>query len=574
MHTFQVWAPRAGTLAVKIGETCHPMQEAEGSWWTASIAAAGPATEYTFVIDDERGVPDPRSPSQPHGIHGPSCVVDHGAFQWTDESWQAPPWSSAIVYELHVGTFTPEGTFRGVIERLDYLRELGVTHIELMPVNEFSGDWGWGYDGAELYAPHHAYGAPDDLKALVDACHKHGLAVLLDVVYNHLGPVGNYLARFGPYFTDRYHTPWGSAVNLDQAGSLEVRRFFADNALAWLRDYHFDGLRVDAVHAFTDKSAIHFLEFLSSEVDALAGQLGRHLVLIAESDLNDPRVVTTREANGFGLDAQWSDDFHHSLHSVLTGERNGYYEDFGTIAQLAKALERAFVFDGIYSPHRDRLHGRPVLGLSGHHFLGYAQNHDQVGNRAQGERLSQLVSTGKQKIAAALVLTSPFIPMLFQGEEFAASTPFQYFTHHEDPELGRIVSEGRRGEFRAFGWTPEAVPDPQDPATFQRSKLNWDEVEMGTHAEVLDWYCKLITLRRSSRNLTDGHMEDVNVEFDEVMRWLLVKRGNVQIVCNLSGEHLTIPVHGHPAYVVCSEDGYSVRPGFVDLPAESVAILE
>ncbi len=332
-----------------------------------------------------------------------------------------------------------------------------------MPVNEFSGDWGWGYDGVDLYAPHHSYGTPDDLKKLVDTCHGKGLAVLLDVVYNHFGPVGNYLSKFGPYFTDTYHTPWGSAVNLDQAGSHEVRKFFADNALMWLRDYHFDGLRLDAVHAYFDKSAIHFLEYLSSEVDALASQLGRHLVLIAESDLNDPRVVTSREMGGFGCDAQWSDDFHHALHSVITGERDGYYKDFGSFEQLAKAFKNAFVYDGIYAEDRGRIHGRTPVGLSGHHFLAYAQDHDQVGNRAQGDRLSQLVSVGRQKIAAALVLTSPFIPMLFEGEEFGASTPFQYFTHHEDVQLGQAVSEGRRSEFAAFGWDPKDVPDPQDP---------------------------------------------------------------------------------------------------------------
>jgi maltooligosyltrehalose trehalohydrolase len=574
MHTFRVWAPRAEMVAVEAGDTSYLMQEAGGGWWTSAIAAAGPGTEYKFAIDGGAAVPDPRSPWQPRGTHGPSCLLDHAAFQWSDEGWQAPPLSAAIVYEMHVGTFTPEGTFRSAIERLEYLRGLGVTHLQLMPVNEFSGEWGWGYDGVDLYAPHHAYGSPDDLKALVDACHKEKLAVLLDVVYNHLGPAGNYLAQFGPYFTDAYRTPWGSAVNLDRAGSPEVRRFFADNALMWLREYHFDGLRLDAVHALTDKSAIHFLEFLSAEVDALAAQIGRHLVLIAESDLNDPRVITPREATGFGMDAQWSDDFHHTLHTVLTGEHNGYYEDFGMLAQLAKALERVFVFDGICSPHRGHVHGRPVIGLSGHHFLGYAQNHDQVGNRARGERLGQLVNAGKQKIAAALVLTSPFVPMLFQGEEFSASTPFQYFTHHEDADLGRSVSEGRRGEFRAFGWDPQDVPDPQDPATFYRSKLKWEETETGAHAEMLAWYRKLIALRRSSRILNDGRLQDVKVSFDEAAHWIVVKRGSIQIACNLAGDRHAVPIGAKPVRVICSEEGFHLRPGIIELPADSVAILE
>jgi maltooligosyltrehalose trehalohydrolase len=385
MHTFRVWAPNAEEVAARIGSEKHVLIKNDGGWWSGLVQQAGPGTDYKFSINNGDPVPDPRSPYQPEGINGPSRLIDHNAFRWTDGNWQAKPLGSALVYELHIGTFTKEGTFRSAIEKLDYLADLGVTHVELMPVNEFSGTWGWGYDGVDLYAPHHAYGAPDDLKEFVNVCHAKNLAVLLDVVYNHLGPIGNYLNGFGPYFTDAYNTPWGPAVNLDHRGSYEVRRFFLDNALMWLRDYHFDGLRLDAIHAFVDRSAVHLLENLSAEVDALSSQLGRHLVLIAESDLNDPRVVTCKEAGGFGMDAQWSDDFHHCLHTILTGERNGYYEEFGSYAQLAKAMKQAFVFDGIYSPHRERLHGRPGCRLSGHHFLAYSQNHDQVGNRAQGD---------------------------------------------------------------------------------------------------------------------------------------------------------------------------------------------
>jgi maltooligosyltrehalose trehalohydrolase len=534
LSNFRLWAPRARTVDVRIDETSHPMQPAECGWWKCDVDEADPGTDYWFVVDGNGPFPDPRSPWQPHGVHGPSRIVDHSAFEWTGCNWQSKPLSSGIIYELHIGTFTPEGTFHSAMQRLDYLVNLGITHVELMPVNEFSGPWGWGYDGVSLYAPHHAYGTPDDLKALVNACHTKGLAVLLDVVYNHFGPVGNYVDRFGPYLTSAYKTPWGSAVNLDHTGSYEVRRFFSDNALMWLRDYHFDGLRLDAVHAFIDHSAIHFLEYLATEVDAFASQIGRHLVLIAESDLNDPRIVRSREAHGYGIDAQWSDDFHHALHAVLTGERSGYYEDFGSLAQLAKALQHAYVYDGIYSRHRGRIHGRPAIGLPEHRFLGYAQNHDQIGNRARGERLGHLVSLGRQKIAAALVLLSPFVPMLFQGEEFGASSPFLYFSQHEEPEIARLVSEGRKREFAAFGWDPDQIPDPQDPETFQRSKLNWDELDKEPHATLLEWHKHLIELRRNHP------ASKVDVTIDESAQSLVMKRGDIEVACNLNTGSITI----------------------------------
>ncbi|MGI9070125.1 MAG: malto-oligosyltrehalose trehalohydrolase [Bryobacteraceae bacterium] len=572
MHTFKVWAPRAHRMAVLIAGISHSMQPKENGWWTADVEGAGPGTDYFFSVNGSEPIPDPRSPYQPHGVNGPSRLIDHSAFRWTDGAWRPAPLSNAIVYELHVGTFTSTGTFKSTIECLDHLVDLGITHVELMPVNEFSGDWGWGYDGVDLYAPYHRYGTPDDLKELVNACHSRGLAVLLDVVYNHFGPVGNYLARFAPYFTDAYKTPWGTAVNLDHAGSHEVRQFLADNASMWLRDYHFDGLRLDAIHALYDRSAIHFLEFLSSQVEALALDLGRDLVLIAESDLNDPRVVTARSAHGLGMDAQWSDDFHHALHTVLTGERKGYYEDFGSLDDLAKSLKQAFVFSGIYSRYRDRLHGRSASGLSGHRFLGYAQNHDQVGNRAQGERLSQLISRGRQKIAAALVLTSPFVPMLFQGEEFGASTPFQYFTQHNDPETGRNVSEGRCNEFAAFGWHPGCVPDPQDPATFYRSKLRWDEATREPHSSLLEWHKKLVALRRSTPALTDGHMGSVEVNFDERAQWFVVNRRDVEVICNLASDRQSIPISATSKTVLCSEEEWRLGPGVIELPSDSVAI--
>ena len=575
MHTFSVWAPEARAVAVRIESVSCPLQPTDGGWWKGSVESARDQTRYFFQVDNGEPVPDPRSPYQPEGIDGPSQIVDHSRFLWTDARWQARPLSSGVIYELHIGTFTPEGTFLSTIERLDYLVALGITHVEIMPVNEFSGRAGWGYDGVDLFAPHHAYGTPDDLKQLVDACHSKGLAVLLDVVYNHFGPAGNYLSRFGPYFTDAYNTPWGSAVNLDQEGCLEVRRFFLDNAAMWLRDYHFDGLRLDAIHAYFDHSAIHFLEELSSEVDALSSHLGRYFVLIAESDLNDPRVVTPREAGGFGINAQWSDDFHHALHTVLTGENNGYYQDFGALSHLGKALTEAFVYNGAYSPNRNRRHGRPIVGLSGHHFLAYAQNHDQIGNRANGERLSHLASLGRTKIAAALVLTSAYVPMLFQGEEFGASSPFQYFTHHEDPELARKVSEGRRNEFSTFGWEPDRVPDPQDPKTFQRSKLCWDELEHPPHSELLAWHKKLISLRSMHSCLTDGRMENVDVRCNDTASWLTVKRGSVEVICNLgkSRQRVPIPTLLKPTFLLCSEADYELHGGTIELPKDSVAIL-
>ena len=573
MHKFSVWAPRAKTAAVKLGAKLYPLEPRENGWWNGNIENAGPGSKYGFVLDDGENLPDPRSAFQPEGVNGPSQIVDHSSFAWSDAHWQARPLASGVLYELHIGTFTKAGTFLSTVERLDYLVELGITHVEIMPVSEFPGSAGWGYDGVDLYAPHHAYGSPDDLKTLVNACHEKGLAVILDVVYNHLGPAGNYLPRFGPYFTDAYHTPWGSAVNMDHEGSAETRQFFLDNARMWLRDYHFDGLRLDAVHAYFDRSAIHFLEQLARAVSILSAHLGRYLFLIAESDLNDPRVVTCIDAGGFGIDAQWSDDFHHALHTALTGETSGYYQDFGSLSQLAKALARPFVYDGIPSPHRGRIHGKSVGKLSGHRFLAYSQNHDQVGNRAAGERLSHLTSLGRTKIAAALVLTSPYIPMLFQGEEFGASSPFQYFTHHEDHELAEKVSAGRKNEFKAFGWSPEDVPDPQARETMERSKLPWHELSKAPHSELLAWYKKLIALRRQHSSLTDGRLDKVDVDFDADAWWLLMKRGPVQVVCNLAQARQQICVEAASQIALCSETGCELTEGGITLPPDSVAIL-
>jgi maltooligosyltrehalose trehalohydrolase len=481
-----------------------------------------------------------------------------------------------VIEEIHVGTFTPGGTFAATLERLDHLLELGVTHLELMPVAEFPGSRGWGYDGAALYAPHHAYGGPEGLKTLVDACHRRGLAVLLDVVYNHLGPDGNYLARFGPYFTDAYTTPWGAAVNLDQAHSDEVRRFFIDNALMWLRDYHFDGLRLDAVHAIVDTSALHFLEALARAVDRLALRLGRPLVLIAENDRNDPRLVRSPEAGGYGLDAVWNEDFHHALHALLTGDRNGYYQDFGPLQALARALRRGLVYDGRYSAYRQRRHGRPAAGLPGRRFVGCLQNHDQVGNRPLGERSSRLLSPGRLKIGAALVLSAPFVPLLFQGEEWGAATPFLYFTEHGDPALGEAVRDGRRKELAAFGWDVAAMPDPQAPETFERSRLDWSEPGREPHAGILAWHRALIRLRRSHPDLADDRLDRVQVELNAAAGWLLVVRGALAILCNLQIDEQRIesPALAGKRVLLASTPVIAPEAGGIRLPGESVVILE
>ncbi len=519
-----VWAPFAERVELDAEGRREEMDRGEGGWWHGRELP--PGTDYGFVLDGGDDVlPDPRSPWQPDGVHGRSRTVDHAAFGWTDQGWTPPRLADSVVYELHVGTFTPEGTFDSAVERLDHLVALGADVVELLPVNAFSGEHGWGYDGVDLFAPHRAYGGPDGLKRLVDACHARGLAVVMDVVYNHLGPAGNYLGRFGPYFTDRYRTPWGPAVNYDDEGSDEVRAFVVDNALMWLRDYHCDGLRLDAVHAIYDQSATHLLEEITA---ACAG----HGFVIAESDLNDPRVVTPRGArNGLGCDAQWSDDFHHALHAALTGERDGYYADFGEPEQVATALRGAYVYAGQHAPYRGRRHGRPVVDLPATAFLGYLQDHDQIGNRATGERSSHLLSPDLLKVGAALVLTAPFVPMLFMGEEWGATTPWQYFTDHEDAGLADAVRKGRREEFRAFGWDPDDVPDPQDRATFERSKLDWSEVERPEHAELLDWHRRLVALRRSEPSLRDGSFADASVEGDV----LIVRRGNVEVVASLSG---------------------------------------
>ncbi len=573
MHTYRVWATLPKKVEIQVNGKKFPMVVDAGGWWTAEVSAKA-GDDYGYILDGEGPFPDPRSASQPNGVHKLSRLVDQSQFQWEDQNWRAKPLSSAIFYELHLGTFTPAGTFLSAIARLDHLIELGVTHVELMPVVEYSGNHGWGYDGVDLFAPHHALGQPDDLKKLVNACHARGLALILDVVYNHLGPAGNYLAKFSPYFTKKFASPWGEGINFDGANSGEVRRFFCDNALMWLRDFHFDGLRLDAVHGIIDTSAMHFLEQLKLEVEQLSKELGRNLVLIPESDLNDPRLLWPRERGGFQLDAQWSDDFHHALHTVLTGEKDGYYSDFGTLATLAKTLRHAYAYDGNYSAHRRRIHGRSSEGLSGHRFLGYLQNHDQIGNRAMGERTSQLLSVGKLKIGGALILTSPFVPMIFQGEEWGASTPFFYFTDYQEPELARAVREARCREFAVFGWKPEDTADPQAKKTFEKSKLNWPELMIASHMEILGWYQKLIQLRFAEPSLNDGLMDCVKVRFDELKGWIVIDRGNIMIACNFSTNAQSVLLHETKyEMLLTSSPENRFENSNICLVPESVAIL-
>jgi len=574
MHTFRVWAPQREKVELQLGAKVYPMSRGGEGWWTVEIPSAKPGDDYGFIVDGEGPFPDPRSRYQPSGVHGLSRLIDPNGFQWTDQSFQAPPLPAALVYELHIGTFTPGGTFSSAIEKLDHLVSLGVTHVELMPVAEFGGSRGWGYDGVDLFAPHHAYGSPDDLKKLVNACHGRGLAVILDVVYNHLGPSGNYLGKFGPYFTKKFSTFWGDGINYDGAESHEVRRFFCDNALMWLEEFHFDGLRLDAVHGIFDTSAVHVLEQLKLEVEELSERVGRHLILIPESDLNDPRLLWSRERGGYQLDAQWSDDFHHALHTVLTGEDTGYYSDFGKLEHLAKALQSAFVYNGTYSAHRQRAHGRPADGLNGHRFLGYLQNHDQIGNRAQGDRSTRLMSQGRLKIGAALVLTSPFIPMLFQGEEWGASTPFLFFTDHQEPELANAIREGRCKEFSAFGWKPEDTPDPQAHETFLKSTLNWKELLQPSHAALLDWHKALVQLRRKEAALASGDLKSVRIQFDETRRWFIVERGSIVVVCNLAAKQkVPLPSATKCEVLLASESGVEFSADGIVMPEDSVVIV-
>ena len=496
---FLLWAPNARSVSLHLlhsGEllTMAPLSR---GYFRRTVENLEPGTRYFFQLDGARELPDPASRFQPEGIHGPSEVVDLNQFHWTDQSWQGRTLERSIFYEIHVGTYTAQGTFDALIPHIPELVELGITTVELMPVAQFPGSRNWGYDGVYPFAPQNSYGGPEPLQRFVNAAHEQGLSVALDVVYNHLGPEGNYLNAYGPYFTDRYRTPWGQALNFDGAGSDEVRRFFIENALYWLENYHFDALRLDAVHGIFDFSARHFLTEIKSAVGALSKRLGRMIHCIAESDLNDSRLLLNHEQGGYDLDAQWSDDFHHSVHRLLTGEDRGYYADFGGIGPLAATLRDGWYYKGQYSHYRQRRHGNSPRGIAASQVVVCNQNHDQVGNRAAGERLSSLVNFEALKLAAGITLLSPFVPLLFMGEEYGETAPFQYFTSHGDPELVEAVRRGRREEFAAFGWEAEkAVPDPQDESTFLRSKPDHSRKCEEPHRTLLRLYQNLIRTRR------------------------------------------------------------------------------
>ena len=589
---FRVWAPAARevTLVVRaahapaartdgVGTEVLPMTRTEGGWWSVRVQGAGPF-DYSYSVNGGDPVPDPRSPWQPEGVHGFSRSFDEGAYQWTEKSWRGPRQGAgiagAVIYEMHVGTFSPAGTFAAAVDHLDHLVTLGVDVVQVLPVAAFPGRWGWGYDGVDLYAVHDAYGGPPAFQAFVDACHARGLGVCLDVVYNHLGPDGNYLATFGPYFTDTHTTPWGAAVNLDAPGSAEVRRFIIDNALRWFEKFHVDALRLDAVHELQDSSGTHILAELADATADLSARLGRPLELIAESDLNDPVMVTPTREGGHGMTAQWADDVHHALHVALTGERQGYYADFAEPGVLAKTLREVFLHDGSWSSFRGAHWGAKVDPEvhDARSFVGYLQTHDQVGNRAVGDRISATVTPEQQAAAAALYLLSAFTPMIFMGEEWAASTPWQFFSDFESPELAEAVRTGRRAEFEAHGWAAEDVPDPQDPATRDASVLDWSEPAEASHARMLAWYRELIAQRRSEPSFNDGRLDTVEVTaFGEA---LTVRREPFAIAVNLGSDAVQLPLPGgHDAEVALAFDPTRVRVdgASVELAAHACAVL-
>jgi maltooligosyltrehalose trehalohydrolase len=557
------------------------MRKGPDDWWTPADAApaSGAEVDYGYLIDDDDTPrPDPRSRRQPRGVHERSRTYDPGSFSWTDQAWTGRQLAGSVIYELHVGTFTPEGTLDAALGRLDHLRSIGVDFVELLPVNAFNGTHNWGYDGVAWFAVQEEYGGPAAYQRFVDGCHAAGIGVIQDVVYNHLGPSGNYLPLFGPYLKEGRNT-WGDLVNLDGEGSAQVRAYIRDNVRMWLADYHVDGLRLDAVHALVDASRPHLLAELASDVAALSAHQRRPLTLIAESDLNDPVLVTPAEAGGYGLDAQWSDDFHHALHVALTGETHGYYADFAPLSALAKVCERGFFHDGTWSSFRGRPHGVPIdrAVMPTWRLVVCNQNHDQVGNRARGDRLTEHLDDDQLACAALLTLAGPFTPMLFQGEEWAASTPFQFFTSHPEEDLGRATAEGRIAEFAEHGWDPATVPDPQDPATFARSRLDWSELESQRGARLLGAYRELAALRRRLPQLTDPRFTHVRCEADEERRVFVMHRGDptgeqVTIAVNFGDERARLDF-GEGELLFATPAGATYDDGVLALPPHAGALV-
>ncbi len=573
---FTVWAPMANEMALRIvgpAERLVPMTREGRGYWTAETRDVYPGTLYVYRLDGEKERPDPASRFQPDGVHGPSAVIDHNSFVWDEHGWKGLALAEHIYYELHVGAFTPEGTFDAITPRLGYLLDLGVNVLQLMPVAQFPGTRNWGYDGVFPFAVQNSYGGPEGLKRLVNDAHQKSIAVALDVVYNHLGPEGNYLRDYGPYFTDRYRTPWGDAINFDGLYSDEVRYYFIENALHWITDYHIDALRVDAVHGIFDFSAEHFLKELAEAVHRRAESLGVNAYVIAESDLNDARLISPEERGGYEFDAQWNDDFHHALHTLLTGEQSGYYRDFGTTEHLEKALKEGFVYSGQYSPYRKRRHGSSSKARPAHQFVVFSQNHDQVGNRVTGERLSSLVSVEQLKLAAGVVILSPYIPLLFMGEEYGETAPFQYFVSHSDQALAEAVRRGRREEFARSGGEG-CMPDPLSVTTFRDSMINPRVLSQRDHRMLFEFYKSLIRLRKETPALRVPGKDNLEVSRFEAKRALFVRRwmGRDEIFClyNFSERKELIPVrlpNGRWRKVLDSSDGAWGGKGAAGEPA-------
>jgi maltooligosyltrehalose trehalohydrolase len=539
---FVVWAPFLNGVELRIvslREKLIPMEKDAKGYWRTIVEGKSQELLYFYRLEKKRDMPDPASHFQPQGVHGPSQAIDHRRFKWWDNDWQGITLSDMIIYELHIGTFTAAGTFQAVFPRLSEIKGLGINAIEIMPVSQFPGERNWGYDGVFPFAVQNSYGGPDGLKQLVNECHKNKIAVILDVVYNHLGPEGNYLWDYGPYFTDKYKTPWGCAINFDDAFSNDVRNFFIDNALHWFQNYHIDALRLDAIHGISDLSARPFLQELAEKVKELSAKKGRDFYLIAESDLNDSRVIRPIESGGFGIDAQWCDDFHHSLHTLLTREKDGYYIDFGKIGHLVKAFQEGLVYSGQYSRYRKRNHGNSSKDIPPGNFVVFSQNHDQIGNRVMGERLSGLVSFESLKLAAGAVLLSPYIPLLFMGEEYGEDAPFLYFVSHSDQDLIEAVSKGRKEEFKAFQ-RKGIPPNPQDRKTFQRSKIAWGKRKKGKHKVLLELYRTMIQLRKSIPALSHPDRACLHVDWSEKKKVLLMRRwkgtSNVYIILNFNDD--------------------------------------
>ncbi len=561
---FIVWAPFAEKVEVHITfpvELIIPMERSAKGYHHSVIDGIRPGALYYYRLDRGKERPDPASRFQPQGVHGPSQVAKSD-FRWTDSDWAGLPLDKYIIYELHTGTFTDEGTFIAIIPYLGELKDLGITAVELMPVNQFPGDRNWGYDGVYPFAVQNSYGGPDGLKQLVDACHRKGLAVVLDVVYNHIGPEGNYLADFGPYFTDRYRTPWGAALNFDGPHSDEVRRLFIENILYWLTEFHIDAFRMDALHVILDNTPYVFIEQLATEFHRQVKTLGRKAYLIGESSADNVRLIRARELGGYGLDAQWNDDFHHSLHTLLTGDHTGYYQDYGQLGHLVKAFREGFVYSGEFSHYRQRRHGTSSRDIPAERFVVFAQNHDQVGNRAKSDRLSRIISLEALKLAAGIVLLSPFVPLLFMGEEYGETAPFPFFVNHSDPELIEATRRGRREEFATFQWEGE-MPDPQAEATFSLAKIDHKLKEQGHHRVLFDFHKELIRLRKETPSLSRLSKENLEVKGFEKDRLLYIHRqsenNETVTISSLNQDTATAGIPLPPGYWLKSLDSAEER---------------